>query len=205
MLVSSAAENEGKSTVSVNMALAMSQISKRVVLVEMDFRKPSLYKIMNLQDSDFYGLDECIKEKADEKDADYSKIVDSLLYKVPGTDLVTVLSRKPIPQAVEKHSEFIGRIVEELRNKADCIIIDTAPISLVSDVEELAGMADTAVIVVRQHWIEAREINDTIDVLGGRDRVLGCVFNNARRNSMSGANMGYGYGYGYGYGGHYAR
>ena len=66
-------------------------------------------------------------------------------------------------------------------------------------------MADTSIIIVRQHWIEAREINDTIDALGGRDHMLGCVFNNARRNSMSSSNAGYGYGYGYSYGGHYAR
>lgn len=205
LLVSSAAENEGKSTVSVNMALAMSQINKRVVLMDMDFRKPSLYKILNLQESEFSELSKSIKENADEKELGFKNIVDSLLYKVPGTDLITVLNRKATPQAVEKYSGFIKGIIEELKNRADYIIIDTAPISLVSDAEELAGMADTSIIVVRQHWIEAREINDTIDALGGREHMLGCVFNNARRNNMSGTNAGYGYGYGYGYGGHYAR
>lgn len=205
LLISSAAENEGKSTISANMALAMSQINKNVVLVDMDFRKPSLYKILNLQESGFVELSECIKGKEEKTEADIEKSVDSLLYKVPGTDLLTILNRKAISQAVEKHSGFIEKLIEELKNKAEFIIIDTAPISLVSDAEELAGMADTSIIVVRQHWIEAREINDTIDALGGRERMLGCVFNNARRNSMSGANAGYSYGYGYGYGGHYAR
>lgn len=205
LLVSSAAENEGKSTVSVNMALAMSQISKKVVLVDMDFRKPSLYKIMNLQDLEFNELSESIKENADKREADFAGIVDSLINYVPGTDLMAVLNRKALPQAVEKYSDFIKGIVDGLKDRADYIIIDTAPISLVSDAEELAGMADTSIIVVRQHWIEAREINDTIDSLGGKDRMLGCVFNNARRNSVSSSNAAYGYGYGYGYGGHYAK
>jgi hypothetical protein len=61
-------------------------------------------------------------------------------------------------------------------------------------------MVDTSVIVVRQHLVEAREINDTIDALGGRERMLGCVFNNARRDSMGTSTSKYGYGYG----GHYA-
>ena len=81
------------------------------------------------------------------------------------------------------------------------MILDTAPISLVSDAEELATMADTSIIVIQQHWIEARVINDTIDALGGKDRMLGCVLNNAHKNGVSTASSGYGYGYG----GQYAK
>ena len=106
-----------------------------------------------------------------------------------------------VPQAVEKYSGFIEMFIEALKDQADYIILDTAPISLVSDAEELAMMADTSIIVVRQHWIEARAINDTIDALGGRERMLGCVFNNARKSGSGGATAGYGYGYG----GQYAK
>ena len=49
--------------------------------------------------------------------------------------------------------------------------------------------------------MEAKEINDTIDALGGREHVLGCVFNNARKGNVGGATSEYGYGYG----GHYAK
>lgn len=201
LLISSAMENEGKSTVSANAALAMAQINKRVVLVDMDFRKPSMYKIMNMQNSDFVDFGTCIEERSKERNVDYSELVQSLICKVPGTDLSIVLNRKAVPQAVEKYSEFIKKILEELRNQADFIILDTAPISLVSDAEELSMMADTSIIVIRQHWIEAREINDTIDALGGRERMLGCVFNNAHKSNISTASTGYGYGYG----GQYAK
>ena len=64
------------------------------------------------------------------------------------------------------------------------------------DAEELVELADTSIIVIRQHWVEAREINDTIDALGGRKRMLGCVFNNASKTSLTGSAAGYGYGYG---------
>ena len=205
LLVSSAAENEGKSTVSVNIALAMAQIDKRVVLVDMDFRKPSLHKILNMQNAEFMEFSTFLEESKNVEPGNFSDKVQSLLCKVPGSDLSVVFNRKAVPQAAERHSELIGRFLEELKQQADYIIIDTAPNSLVSDAEELAGLADTSVIVVRQHWMEASVINDTIDALGGREHVLGCVFNNAYRSRMSGATSGYGYGYGYGYGGHYAK
>ena len=208
LMVSSVAENEGKSTISVNLALAMAQICKRVVLVDMDFRKPSLYKILNLQDSDFVEFSEIMKEKASGENVDCKSAVNALLYTVPGSDLLAILNRKTISQAVENHSDYIKEIVDELRAIADFIIIDTAPISFVSDAEELAGLVDSSLLVVRQHWTEAREINDTIDALGGKERVLGCVFNNVHKTDLFGT-TGYGYGlgynYGYGYGGYNAK
>lgn len=201
LLVSSAMENEGKSTVSANIALAMAQISPRVILIDMDFRKPSMYKILNMQDSKFMDLGEIIEKKINPNSGSFSEEVRAMLCEVPGTALSCVLCRKAVPQAVEKYSELLRSIMEELKKEADFIIIDTAPISLVSDAEELATIADTSVIVIRQHWVEAKEINDTIDALGGRERVLGCVFNNARKGNVGGATSEYGYGYG----GHYAK
>ena len=201
LLVSSAMENEGKSTVSANIALAMSQINPRVVLVDMDFRKPSMYKILNMQENNYIDLGEGIEGRLKANTDNFSEEVRSLLCKVPGTELTCVLCRKPAPQAVEKYSDLLRNILDELREYADYIIIDTAPISLVSDAEELATMADTCVIVVRQHWVEAKEINDTIDALGGREHMLGCVFNNARKGNVTGVASEYGYGYG----GHYAK
>ena len=201
LLVSSAMENEGKSTVSANIALAMSQINPRVVLVDMDFRKPSMYKILNMQENNYIDLGEGIEGRLKANTDNFSEEVRSLLCKVPGTELTCVLCRKPVPQAVEKYSDLLRNILDELREYADYIIIDTAPISLVSDAEELATMADTCVIVVRQHWVEAKEINDTIDALGGREHMLGCVFNNARKGNVTGVASEYGYGYG----GHYAK
>ena len=201
LLVSSAMENEGKSTVSANIALAMAQINLRVVLVDMDFRKPSMYNVLNMQNESFVDIAEIVGKGLKPGTDDFFKEVQSMLCKVPGTELSCVFCRKSVPQAVEKHSELLRSILEMLKKYADFIIIDTAPIRLVSDAEELATMADTSVIVIRQHWVEAKEINDTIDALGGREHVLGCVFNNAQKGNVSGTTSEYGYGYG----GHYAK
>ena len=196
LLVSSAMENEGKSTVAANIALAMSQINKCVVLVDMDFRKPSMFKILNMQNAEFEELGMRINSMARNDAVDFDQEIQTLLCKVPGTELSVILNRKAVPQAVEKYMETLSGILDALKKKADYIILDTAPISLVSDAEELVELADTSIIVIRQHWIEAREINDTIDALGGRKRMLGCVFNNASKTSLTGSAAGYGYGYG---------
>ena len=199
LLVSSAMENEGKTTVSANIALAMSQIDKRVVLVDMDFRKPALYKVLRLQNSDFLSLGDHINATNKDGNTSVSDMADSLLYKVPGTDLSVILNQVAVSQAVEKYADNIMELLNELRNRFDFVVVDTAPLKLVSDAEELAPMTDSCIIVVRQHWVEAREINDTIDALGGKEHMLGCVFNNARKTGMSAS-------YGsYGYGGHYAK
>lgn len=202
LLVSSATENEGKSTVAVNIALAMSQIDKKVLLIDMDFRKPSMYKILNMQEEKFNELSTFLYNYGKEGQQEILDNRAELATKVPGTELSVVLNRKAVPQAMEKYADAIKAIIEGFSEDADYIVIDTAPISLVSDAEELATMVDTSVIVVRQHMVEAREINDTIDALGGREHMLGCVFNNARKDSITATSSGYGYGYGYG--GHYA-
>ena len=203
LLVSSATENEGKSTVAVNIALAMAQIDKKVLLVDMDFRKPSMYKILNLQDADFKELSSFVTENEKSSAEEIRNKCAELIYHVPGTELSAVLNSKAVPQAMEKYADVIKHIIDGLSAEADYVIIDTAPISLVSDAEELSSMVDTSIIVIRQHMVEAKEINDTIDALGGREHMMGCVFNNARKDIANSA--GTGYGYGYGYGGHYAE
>ena len=202
LLVSSATENEGKSTIAANIALAMAQIDKNVLLVDMDFRKPSMYKILNMQGAKFTEVSNFLSRYGKEGQQTVLDNCAEMVTNVPGTDLSVVLNRKAVPQAMEKYSETIKNIIDGLAKNADYIVIDTAPISLVSDAEELATMVDTSVIVVRQHMVEAREINDTIDALGGREHMLGCVFNNARKDNIRAFSSGYGYGYGYG--GHYA-
>ena len=152
-----------------------------------------------LQDSDFLSLGDYINATNKDGKASVSDMADSLLYKVPGTDLSVILNQVAVSQAVEKYADNIMALLNELRNRFDFVVVDTAPLKLVSDAEELAPMTDTCIIVVRQHWVEAREINDTIDALGGKEHMLGSVFNNARKTGMSAS-------YGsYGYGGHYAK
>ena len=93
-------------------------------------------------------------------------------------------------------------MIDRYRESMDYIILDTAPLALVSDTEDLARLADNTILIVREDAILAKKINDTIDVLNQTNaQVLGCILNNAAQSLavQSGYN-GYS-----AYGGHYGK
>ena len=179
LLVASATENEGKSDVAARIALAMAQINKKVLLIDMDFHNPSIYKILNMQDEDFVDLSSYLEKYGQEGLQEIQDHRLELVTKVPGTPLSAVLTEKPSLQAMGKYADAIKLLIDGFAGDADYIVIDSSPVSLDPLTEELAMMTDDSVIVVRQHTAEAREINETVHALGGRKHVLGCVLNDS--------------------------
>lgn len=95
--------------------------------------------------------------------------------------------------------EIFHRILETCRTNMDYIILDTPPMGMTADAEELAEYADAAVLSVRQDGVLTRDINDAIDALNQKEeKVIGCVFGNVYPGF--GERIGNSYGYGYGYG-----
>ena len=170
VLVTSVAENEGKSTVAANLALALSQERKRVLLVDADFRKPSLYKIFNIdpkETSDFVNV------------LRTGKGLDTIIRKFPHQNLHFILNNAATGSIDDVLANGMFKtILEFARSNFDYIVMDTAPMGLVPDAEGLAQFADASVIVVRQDRSVARNINDCIDTLNATNaQVLGTVFN----------------------------
>ncbi|MBR3241555.1 MAG: polysaccharide biosynthesis tyrosine autokinase [Parasporobacterium sp.] len=198
VLVTSIMENEGKTTVAANLALAMSQQRKKVMIIDADFRKPAVYLVLNMKDAEFTSFSDVLKGET---------VPDIPLIQVPGTQLHALLNKNASPQSIEMFSSGrILKIIESCRKIMDYIVIDTSPMQLVADAEELGAMVDASVLCVKQHMVEAKDINDAIDVLNGEEKkVLGVVFNDVNLAGSSMSSMGYGYGYGYGYGGHYGQ
>ena len=194
VLVTSVMENEGKSTVAANLALAMSQLGKKVLLIDADFRKPAQYLLLKMKKAAFTSLSDVLSGEEPS---------DNLIQIVPGTQLYVILNRNASPQSMEMFSTgMIRKIIENCRDKFDYVVIDTPPMQLVADAEELADMIDTSVLCVKQHMVEARDINDAIDVLNGEDRkMLGVVFNDVNLAGSSISSISYNYGYG----GHYGQ
>lgn len=201
LLVTSVSENEGKSTVAANLALALKQEGKKVLLIDCDFRKPSQYKIFEvpkdeLQEAD---LSEALQGKQQVK------------IRRAGIDhqLRMLYCVKPHQNFLNnKVSEKLTKVLSTLKKQVDYIIVDTSPLALASDGEVLAELADASVLVVQQDMMETRYINDAIDQLNKTNaKVLGCVFNNVHRGILS-QTREYGHYYGrYGYGkyGHYSH
>lgn len=195
LLVAGAGKDEGRSTVSAGLAMAMAEFGKKTVLIDTDFRHPSLYKILSLQDSKFMDLGNWLEKGSKAGDAELANMAQAMFCPVPDSELVAILNRKAVPQAMEKHSDLIRKLLGRLREEADFIILDSACADSYSDAEELANMADTSVIVVRQHHSEMRNIDEAITALGGRERIVGCIFNDAGKNGIGANTVGKAYVY----------
>ncbi len=197
LLLTSVMENEGKSTVAANIALALSQEGCRVMLIDCDFRKPAQYKIFDIKDNNEADLGDVLINHGG---------TENIIRKWNNSSLYMILN-KTSSNSIETllKSATLKKIIEFCRKKMDYIIIDTSPLALVSDTEELAQMADASVIVVKQDTVLTKDINDAVDILNNtKGQVLGCILNNA--SSQFAGNTGRrGYGGHYGYGGYYGK
>lgn len=168
-LVTSACENEGKTTVSTNIALSLAENGKSVLLIDADLRKPSITKILSIAEEG-YGFASVIKEEASITEA--IKLVKSFnLYILADS------------RAVSNPSELLStrnaeEIINSIREEFDYIIIDTAPASVVTDASIIAGFADAAIIVVREDFSPYSRIRMSVeDIDANGAEIVGCVFN----------------------------
>lgn len=187
LLVTSSISGEGKSFISVNLAVSLSLIRKKVVLLEFDLRKPMISKMMKVSREP--GITNYLVGRSN---------ISEMLRQVEGNENLYILPAGVIPP---NPTELIlnGRLEELLRHLKsmfDYVIIDTAPVGLVSDARLLAPFADATLYVTR-HQVTPRLYLKKIDELF-RNKELGklnLVFNGVKLNSVQG--QGYGYGYGY--------
>lgn len=203
-LVTSACENEGKTTSCVNIALSLAQNGKNVLIIDADLRKPSVSKMLSLQDTE-EGLSDVILGKAD-----LGKAIKS----VNSFNVCVLADQKGVNNPSELLStEKMESIIEEVRKAFDFVLIDTAPASVVTDTSVIAGFVDAAIVVVREDFAPYSRIRMSIeDIDSNGAEIIGCIFNadtsNLSKSSRYGRRYGhygksgrYGYGYGsYGYG-----
>lgn len=200
LLVMSFAENEGKSTVAANLALAMAQRGKKVLLMDLDLRNPSLYKVFDFNDEPITSLGSLLNGTA---------IDDSLIEHMENEGLYYVFNTKSYSRSTEMLTNGrLEKLLGLLRERFDYIIIDTPPMSITADAEALADMADAFTVVIREHRTWANQLRDMLDTLRGCRAVsIGCIINDAHDSVSAGGGYGYGadYGGGYGYGKYYGR
>ena len=197
LIVSSVAENEGKSTIASNLAISLAQSGKRTLIIDGDFRKPSLMKLFEIPEEEVTDLTETLRG---------NEIPDDLI-KPAWVNNLFLISNNHATSDVDTivRSGGLGRIIGFCRNRFDYIILDMPPIGVAPEVEMFAEYADASLIVVREDMVLTRDINSVITALNNTNApVLGTVLNDDRSGQASGS-YGYGYGYSRQYGGYYGK
>ena len=197
LMITSVLENEGKSTVAVNLALSMAQKQKRILLIDGDLRRPACYKVL-----------ERTLTKAGTKDVilGCETLANAVMpYGKDGNLSLLLEVREHRTSTDYVGSEGMKKLLDQARAQFDFIIIDTPPMAVAPDAECIAELVDASLLVVRQNAATAGMLNHALDILSDAQSMpLGCVLNNMYAPVLSEIGS-YGYGYGYGYGGHYGK
>ena len=190
IMVTSSVPGEGKTTVAVNLALAIAKQGKSVILADCDPRNPSVAAVMN--DTEKYpGISAVLRGDVTLKQA-------MTHADIPDTRLRILYGGEPDEDGASLlGSGKMQKIVEAMREAADYVILDSAPSELLADASLLAKFVDSVLYVVRCDYTKMAKIKTGIETFMMRDvKIMGYVFN-ADTARQSGR---YGYGYGYGYG-----
>jgi capsular exopolysaccharide synthesis family protein len=193
ILVTSSNISEGKSMVSLNLAAVLAVPGKKVALLEFDLRKPGIIK--NLGISNVKGISDYLSGKT----IDLSEI-----YKV-SDDIPTlhIYPAGPIPPnpADLLLNENMAPLFEVLRRRYDYIVVDSAPVGLVTDAFILNRYTDQSIYVIRQRQTLKKQLDFLNDIyVNGRLTEMGLIINDVKTGGKYGSGYGYGQNYNYVYG-----
>jgi capsular exopolysaccharide synthesis family protein len=196
LMVSSAAPGDGKSTIARNLAQAAQETGTKTLLIEADLRLPDMARHYGIQASP--GLSELLVDEATLEDAIRSIPVAARLNGSGEASLDVLVAGTPPPNpAVLIESRAMGDLLSWAGENYELVIVDTPPLSVVSDAMSLIHRVD-GVIVVSQLGKNTRDAARFLrERLGGMHApLLGVVANGVKGRAAA----GYGYGYGYGHG-----
>lgn len=206
ILVTSTVSGEGKSFISANLAISLSLLGKKVVIVGLDIRKPGLNKVFNISRKE-QGITQYLSNpEKNLMDLIQPSGVSINLYILPGGTV------PPNPTELLAR-DGLDKAIEILKNNFDYVILDTAPVGMVTDTLLIGRVADLSVYVCRADYTRKAEftlINELAEnkklpnlctVINGLDlqkKKYGYYYGYGKYGKYYGYGKRYGYGYGYG-------
>jgi succinoglycan biosynthesis transport protein ExoP len=199
LMITSASAGEGKSTTAANLAVGLAEAGKRVILLSADLRNPRAHEFFGLKN--YVGLSNALSGEVKPWEA---------LQSPEKLETLRVMASGPVPSKPAEllQSERMGELLSQLRDVADYVIVDTAPVLIVADALAVAPLADAVLVVAdaqattRGALTHAREQLDQVQAA-----VTGAVLNNFDPSKARSyayyyyyGYYPYRYGYGYGYG-----
>jgi tyrosine-protein kinase Etk/Wzc len=189
IFVTSTFSSEGKSFVSINLASTLAMTQKKVLLIGLDLRVPKLLEYINLNNNSVVGITNFIIDESIE--------IQSLIIQSTNLEGVDVISSGDIPPNPAEliMNNRMDLIFDYAKENYDYVIVDTAPVGLVTDTFLLKDLADITLYVVRANVLDKKDLP-----------VLKGIYKNSKLKNISvllngvDYESGYGYGKGYGYG-----
>lgn len=167
LVVTSSISKEGKSTVAANLATAISQLGRKVLLIDADLRVPSQHHLWQIDSSP--GLSEVLVDQAKCSDS-ISRVMDNL-------DVLTAGVRPPNPLAL-LDSKRMAALIAELSSHYDFVIIDTPPLLVGADAVTVSKMTDGILLVARPGVIDYNNARTAKEMLKRSNyNVLGLLVN----------------------------
>lgn len=200
-LIASIAENEGKSTTTANIAIALAERGYSVLLLDMDFKKPAMHKVLDTEIGEESDIGLLLSGEIQPKN--YK------LVRYHKTSLYLGLNQNAHPASSKwLNSAHAEKIVSAFRKSFDFIVIDTPPMATSADTASMLGLADQLLLVVRTDVAHTADINDTIlQVKSSGNKFAGCILNDIYREFTMFGQAGYDesgyYGKSGSYGGYY--
>lgn len=182
VMITSSKSGEGKSFISTNLAASLALLGKKVVIIGMDIRKPQLANYLGISPTP--GLTQYLSDA----DMTISDVLRSYS-EIPGMDIIVAGPIPPNPGELMT-SPRIAEMMDELRKQYDYIVLDTAPVGMVSDAFNLTRYSDATIYVVydkRTRLQDLRFLNDIAE--DERLKRVNVVINGTK------SKKGYGYGY----------
>ena len=183
ILISSNMQNEGKTTVVVGLGMILSKGGKRVLLLDLDLRKPRLHQELNK--SNRYGVSEYLTT-----DIELHLVIQNIDINL---DFISAGAIPNNPSELLMSKKF-NIAIKELSKHYDYILFDTPPIGLVVDATTLLDYSDIAIWVVRAN-VSKKNFIEKIDELKSKKEIkkLGIILNDLKKNQIDDYSYGYNY------------
>ena len=191
IIMTGAIPGEGKTSVAINLAVSLADTGSKVLLIDCDLRKPAIHRYLKLDKSSYKGLTNILAG---------GSLADSIL-NIKSLNLHLIIADAIPPNPAELlGSSRMKTMLEELEKHYDYVIMDTPPVSVVTDAAVLSQYADGVILVIRQNHATFEE-----EELAKRNletvhaNILGAVLNDFDTGSVN-KESGYYYSYNYDYG-----
>lgn len=177
LLVTSAAPGEGKTTTAANLAVIMAQAGKQVILIDSDLRRPAMHRFFGLPNS--LGLTNLLVEEPD---------LEATLAKTE-VDGLRVLTSGPLPPNPTEllSSPQMAALIQQLKARADVVILDSPPALAVADASVLATQVGATLMVIEAGHTRSevcRQSKEILERVGGK--LLGVALNKLSRRRAAG-------------------